>query len=306
MEKFKYYLVLGRCLGFVFFPNKSEKGNRFIFLWFVPYAIVYLYFTTRGLVLLHVEAAFYSNDIEKIADIGIMCLSTLIANLRIYYYYIKRNSFRNLLAKLDEFDNRFKLVDSPPRNVGRKFLLFFFCFVLVLTADLVIAKINYESYFLFYLHTNNIRLLMFHEFFIHEIPTKLLEQLQFTNGKILNVSRSHVTSQNYLMKTLREIIKLRYESINICEETNDFFGPIALLNTTLSLIILILWTYFLKIFKLPEDYLIMLFIEIWVVIAFVLLLWFIRQLTSIEKEVSFVCFRNNYVNSSFSENENVR
>lgn len=283
LEQFKCYLVLGRFLGFVYFPD--EKKRFLVFLWISPYVIVYLYGTINGLMFLYM--IFDQDKIERLGNFGIIFLGHAITISRIFCYYIKRNSFQKLLEKLDEFNGRLETKESPQKT-GRKCLIFFVSFVLLLTNDLFNNYIKNEPFSLLFLFTVGLSMLLFHQFFIHEILNGLLEQLEFINGNILKATKKIIRNQNDFMEAFQRVIDLRQESFEMCEEANKFFGFITFLNTTLFLIMFTLSIYYLKVNLFKEDYLGILSIEAWAFGILAAFIWFIKQLTSIEKEVCLV------------------
>lgn len=283
LDKFKCYLVFGKLLGFLFFVSKNKKERFLLSIWIILYVIVYLYAVFKGVMLLY--QIINVNKIRQVGHFGIIITGQVITISRNFYYYIKRNKFKRLLEKIDAFGKGLEMKESHSETVKKFLLLFLYC-VMLLINDLFILYIRNQAFGLLFLFSYGLSMLNLHQFFIHEIFNRLLEQLETVNAKLLNIFEKNKKSE--FMEAVKDVIKLRQESFEICQETNNFFGIITILNIALFLLVFILSTYNLKDSVYVKDYLSIFGIEIWIFGIVATFIWFIKQLTSMETKVSFV------------------
>lgn len=288
LERFKYHLVLGKLIGFVFFPSKKSNTNSFALIWITPFLIVYLCGTINGITL-YPEILTQEKFIQ-LGDIGILLVGHFSIILRILYYFIKRKTLPELLDKIDRFDDHLKL-----KRVGKKekqkLIFLLLIFVLIVVNDFVITTISKENFFLSFLFVIGICIVVLHQFFIYEILNKLLEQFQIINKQIFWCNPANkmqvISKQNNPKNFFRVSLKLRQNVFMICEEANHFFGFPILVNITFALVMAIVSVYYFKTTFSTNIYLQIPRTQIWNLATFTVTIWSIQQWILIENEVSF-------------------
>lgn len=285
LETFKYHLVLGKLFGFIFFPIDDKNESCFVFLWIVPFAIIYFYATIKGAILI---PRLFTQTVLYVEDIEFIIVSQLTSIFNVLYCFVQRRGFQRLLQKLDRFDGRleYKTLDRKKTRLASLALTLGF----LLATDATSTYFRREPVFLFALFNIGSTVFLIHQYIICEIYNKLFEQIQFINGNILTIIirnflqpiRSPIVSSNVLTK----FIKLQKEFTNICKETNELFGFPILLNLTFSLTMLIVSTYNLKLKLFQYDFLAELGVQIWSAVTIIAVVWSIKLWTSIENEVS--------------------
>lgn len=298
LESFKYYLVVGRLFGFVFFSIENETENFIDLIWIVPFGIFYFYATIKGMMFL---PAIFINKILRVGDFVLVSLGHLTLISRSVYYIIKKNRLRNLLKKLDDFDNRLELITV--QNNGMKLQNFIFLFLIILIIDVITCVMRKLSFFLYFLYTSALCGLYLHECFINKILSHVLYQISVINKNIAKIIMENkngiVENRNKMWLKLQKALELYWEFVDGTKEANDFFGLVLLIDINLSLTVLVVTVYFLKAAGANHDFPMAVRIHMWTIVTLTLLFWSTKLWTSIGIEVRPLYF---YPNVYFSFN----
>lgn len=290
LRRFKYHLVLGRLFGFVFFSNENKNGSFIDLCWIVPFGIFYFYATVKGVIVL---PAILVNEALPVADFGLVTVAHLTLISRSIYYFVQKNRFQKLLKKLDELDDRLETIEAD-QNEGTKLQYFVPMFLLISAVDVISCCVRKFSFFLYFLYTTALSVFLLHEFFVNEMLRQHLQQIRVVNRKFS--LRSEFDTQNRMMTLLEEAVKSYWEFAGISKEANDFFGFVILMDTNLSLAVLIVTVYLLKSAGTNHDFPMALRLHTWTLVTLVIMFWSTKLWTSIEREVRYFKLQRNYRN----------
>lgn len=284
LNEIKYEILIGKIFGFVFFNMNSKRSGGI-----QDYKYFSLYLIFHGIIVCYNYVTYFLLEDGKPFWIIFMdqSFSVIVEISHIFgpiYYSFYKNKFKQLLITIDNYGCRLNnVVGYSIWTLKKPFTFFYFLMIMI---DLVLNTYRTISYFFFY--AIPLHCLFFQQYFIYKIIYELSLQYQTLNAHLLNAIQENQISTD----ELKLLHHRSFQSLQLSEDVNEFFGLPLLIDIFCSFFVLITCLHFWQYSgsDYTKSYVDLTENDLWLLWILCKLFFIIHCWTQLKKQVSLFVF----------------
>lgn len=290
LNSIRWSLFAGQLVAFVFF-SMNENGNKQTFVWCLPFLVAFFVCTVKGLSYIYILLR-YDKQVVQLGDLLFLVTSILSLVSTVFYFFVRRNKFRRVLAKIDDFNDVLRRETTSTRK-HLELVVFVSNLAFFVAIDVFLMHASGISLFFYFWIAIGIFVTFVQQFLIHQVVGEIASQMFVLNRKLrwlVKEKKSSVAFERQRrsdpIETAREILILRGTVSEIALETNIFFGFPIWVAFGQILVILICTCYFITHFIVVERSVELLSHILWSVYFFIEAYYSLKCWTTVKSEVS--------------------